>query len=92
MKYIMFIQPGGQELPIIFPSGFEHAKVARMMSNTYPGIKTRSAGFIKFIPEVNPKTLLNRVNAVCYGKSESLKLRYDEMDSSIIGMLTDIKD
>ncbi|MCK9273057.1 hypothetical protein M0P65_05930 [Candidatus Gracilibacteria bacterium] len=88
MKYIMFIQPGGQELPIIFPSGFEHAKVARMMSNTYPGIKTRSAGFIKFIPNVEQ----NRVDAICFGKSESLKLRYDEMDSSIIGMLTDIKD
>lgn len=87
MKYIMFIQPGGQELPIIFPSGFEHAKVGRMMHSTYPGIKARSAGFVKFQPGIN-----NRIEATCYGKSESMKLKHDEMDSVVISTLINKKD
>lgn len=92
MKYIMFIQPDGQELPIIFPSGFEHAKVGRMMHSTYPGIKARSAGFINIISSKESLGEKQPVFAICYGKSESMKLKHDEMDSVVISTLINKKD
>lgn len=78
MKYIMFKQSNGMELPIIFPKYFEHVKVVQMMNNTFPGIKAESAGFIDF----NDTTKI-----YCYGGSISLKLQSNKIDTPVLQKL-----
>lgn len=80
MKYIMFeinAAAGKRKVPIIFPDSLVHSMVAdqfeRVLRYTFKGCSAKavSAGSIDFVGR-------------CHGDSETMKLKSDKADSSVI--------
>lgn len=75
MKYIMLEDKNGIKHPVIFPDFFVHAIIARAVIDEFRlrkmNLKVTSAGFVDSLD----------LNVNCTGKSESLNVESDNMDS-----------
>lgn len=76
MKYVIF-DFLTSIVPIIFPEQVNHVDIEKMVKSVYPGVKTKSAGFVK----------MNGEEAYCYGYSSTLKLKSDPDDKLYINMM-----
>jgi len=80
MKYIMLISELNGECPIMFPDKVEHIEVKRAMEHELPGMKVRSAGFVK----IESQKYKVDLKVECFGESKSLNLKSHEDDDKII--------
>ena len=77
MKYIIFEDPIGEELPIIFPSHVNHSDISTAMVNGYKQacLKPVSAGTVSIDDKGNP---------YCHGNSFTLNLKSEDRDTRLI--------
>lgn len=77
MKYIMFSEPGGMEIPVLFPDFVNHSTVAAALKTNNQFVLTPiSAGFCSQSGDVS-----------CWGGSTSLGLSSKTQDSLIINKM-----
>ena len=85
-KYVIFESIDGIEIPVIFSKLIKHSAMAERVTTDGLDGKVVSAGFIKIDSYLIPDRAFSNtgVSFICFGESESLKMKNRAEDSEII--------